>query len=193
MKLSLESGHIERLASVRTIADGIAVKEPGENTFAYCSRYVDEIVTVTEDEISTAILAMIEQQKMVAEGAGAVSVAAAMFDKLPIEGKNVVCVVSGGNIDVSILSRVISRGLQKSGRLSKLSIELQDKPGQLRDVSAVIAEQGGNVVSVHYEHAGSGTEVNACIIRIELETKNFEHLEEVRGALLREGYKLLAE
>lgn len=193
MKLSLESGHIERLASVRTIADGIAVKEPGENTFAYCSRYVDEIVTVTEDEISTAILAMIEQQKMVAEGAGAVSVAAAMFDKLPIEGKNVVCVVSGGNIDVSILSRVISRGLQKSGRLCKLSIELQDKPGQLRDVSAVIAEQGGNVVSVHYEHAGSGTEVNACIIRIELETKNFEHLEEVRGALLREGYKLLAE
>jgi threonine dehydratase len=99
--------------------------------------------------------------------------------------------VSGGNIDVTILSRVINRGLLKSGRLCKLSIELMDKPGQLRDVSTIIAEQGANVVSVNYEHAGKGSKVNDCILSIELETKNSEHIEEVRSALLAEGFKLI--
>lgn len=103
--------------------------EPGENTFKLVSEYVDEIVTVTEDEISSAILALIEQQKMIAEGAGAVSVAAVMFNKLPVKGKKVVCVVSGGNIDVTILSRVIKRGLMNTGRSASLCIELMDKPG----------------------------------------------------------------
>ena len=111
---SVKHGKIERLDSVSTIADGIAVKQPGENTFKLVSEYVDDIVTVTEDEISSAILALIEQHKMVAEGAGAVSVAAVMHDKVPVENKRVVCVVSGGNIDVTILSRVIKRGLMKS-------------------------------------------------------------------------------
>ena len=130
-----------------------------------------------------------EQQRLVAEGAGAVSVAAAMFGKLPIEGKKTVCVVSGGNIDVTILSRVINRGLVTSGRLAKLSIELVDKPGQLHDVSGVIAAAGGNVVAVHYEHGGS--RVNDCIINIELETKNYLHLMEVRQALTDAGFKLI--
>lgn len=186
---SIINGRIDRLDHVATIADGIAVKEPGEHTFDYCRKYVDAIVTVTDDEVASAILALMEQQRLVAEGAGAVSVAAAMFGKLPIEGKKTVCVVSGGNIDVTILSRVINRGLVTSGRLAKLSIELVDKPGQLHDVSGVIAEAGGNVVAVHYEHGGS--RVNDCIINIELETKNYEHLQQVRRALTDAGFKLI--
>ncbi len=112
---SIKEGKIKRLASVTTIADGIAVKEPGDLTFDIVSQYVDELVTVTDDEVAAAILALIEQQKLCAEGAGAVSVAAAMFNKVPVAGKKVVCLVSGGNIDVTILSRVIDRGLLKSG------------------------------------------------------------------------------
>lgn len=148
---SIENNRIERMGFVRTIADGIAVKEPGEHTFDYCRQYVDEIVTVSDDEISTAILALIEQQKLIAEGAGAVAVAAAMFNKVPIKGKKVICLVSGGNIDVTILSRVIGRGLQKSGRSYTMTIELVDKPGQLQHVSEIIAGTGANVVSVHHE------------------------------------------
>ena len=142
---SVKDGKIGCLDSVHTIADGIAVKQPGENTFHLVKEYVDDIVLVTDDEISSAILALIEKQKMIAEGAGAAAVAAAMFHKLPIRGKRVISIVSGGNIDVTSLSRVIERGLMKSGRSSSLLIELIDKPGQLKDVSRIIADCGGNV------------------------------------------------
>ena len=128
---SVHDGHIERLDAVHTIADGIAVKEPGSLTYELCSKYVDEIVSVTDDEIAAAILALMEKRKLVAEGAGAAAVAAAMFDKIDLKGKKTVCLVSGGNIDVSILSRVITRGLIMSGRSYQLNIELVDKPGQL--------------------------------------------------------------
>ncbi len=188
---SIHDGKIGRLASVSTIADGIAVKQPGDNTFKLCSEYVDEIVTVTEDEISTAILTLIEQHKMIAEGAGAVSVAAVMFDKLPLADKNVACVVSGGNIDVTILSRVMERGLLKSGRTCNLCIELMDKPGQLRDVSAIIAELGGNVISVHHERASETTDINGCFLRIVLETKNQAHIEEIYRGLTEAGFHLV--
>lgn len=188
---SIEEDKILTLPKVSTIADGIAVKEPGVNTFEFCKKYVDEIVTVTEDEISAAILELIEQQKLTAEGAGAVSVAAVMFNKIPVKGKNTVCIVSGGNIDVTILSRVISRGLLKTGRLCKLSIELMDKPGQLRDVSKLIAEKGANVVSVNYEHAGKGSNINDCVLTIEMETKNKAHIKEVEKALTDEGFHLI--
>lgn len=191
MAKSVGEGKILTLDSVKTIADGIAVKQPGSTTFEICSKYVDDIVTVTDDETATAILTLMENQKLVAEGAGAVSVAAVMFDKIPVKGKNTVCIVSGGNIDVTILSRVIDRGLLKSGRLCKLSIELTDKPGQLRDLSATIASYGANVVAVNYEHAGKGTDVNSCIISLELETKNNAHIREVRDGLTANGFKLL--
>ena len=191
MVKSVGEGKILTLDSVKTIADGIAVKQPGNTTLEICSKYVDDIVTVTDDETATAILTLMEKQKLVAEGAGAVSVAAVMFDKVPVKGKNTVCIVSGGNIDVTILSRVIDRGLLKSGRLCKLSIELTDKPGQLRDLSATIASYGANVVSVNYEHAGKGTDVNSCIISLELETKNKAHIKEVRDGLTESGFKLL--
>lgn len=188
---SVKDGKIERLDSVSTIADGIAVKEPGENTFEYVNEFVDEIVTVTEDEIATAILTLIEQHKMIAEGAGAVSVAAAMFDKVPVKGKKVVCIVSGGNIDVTILSRVIKRGLSRSGRNCSLLVELVDKPGQLKGVSNIIADKGGNVISVHHERAGEGSDINGCFLRIVLETRNFEHIKEITDALINAGYKLV--
>ena len=191
MVKSVGDGNIITLDEVRTFADGIAVKQPGENTFTMCSKYVDDFVTVTDDETANAILALMENQKLVAEGAGAVSVAAVMFNKLPVQGKNTVCVVSGGNIDVTILSRIIDRGLLKSGRLEKLSIELTDKPGQLRDMSAIIAQTGANIVAVNYEHAEKGTDINSCIIRIELETKNRAHIKEVRRALAEQGFKIL--
>ncbi len=188
---SVKHGKIEKLDSVSTIADGIAVKQPGENTYKLVSEYVDDIVTVSEDEISSAILALIEQQKMVAEGAGAVSVAAVMFDKIPVEGKRVVCVVSGGNIDVTILSRVIKRGLMKSGRLCSLVIELMDKPGQLQNVSRIIAECGGNVTSVHHERASETQDINGCFLRISLETKNQAHLEQIVTALKKADFKIV--
>lgn len=191
MANSINEKKILKLDSVSTFCDGIAVKQPGENTFEICSEYVDDIVTVTDDETANAILALMENQKLVAEGAGAVSVAAVMFNKLPVKGKNTVCVVSGGNIDVTILSRIIDRGLLKSGRLEKLSIQLTDKPGQLRDMSAIIAKTGANIVSVNYEHAEKGSDINSCIIRIELETKNRAHIKEVRKALSDEGFTIL--
>ena len=188
---SIKDGKRGRLNSVSTFADGIAVKEPGENTFALCQQYVDDIVTVSEDEISSAILAMIEQHKMIAEGAGAVAVAAVMFNKLPVEGKRVVCVVSGGNIDVTILSRVIERGLLTSGRTCNLCIELMDKPGQLQLVSSIIAELGANVISVHHERASEKMDINGCFLRIVLETKNYEHIDMVKAGLQKAGFRLV--
>ncbi len=187
---SVKDGEIEELASVSTIADGIAVKKPGDLTYEICSKYVDEIVTVTDDEISAAILALMEQHKLVTEGAGAVAVAAAMFGKIDLEGKKCVCLLSGGNIDVTILSRVINRGLLMSGRTCQLNVELMDKPGQLKNVSRIIADKGGNVISVHHERANEGSDVNGCYLRLTLETRNFAHIEEIRKALLDFGFKL---
>ncbi len=187
---AVHTGKADALPSVSTFADGIAVKCPGANTFEYCKKYVDEIVTVSEDEISAAILHLIENQKLTAEGAGAVSVAAVKFGKIPVSGKKVVCLVSGGNIDVTILSRVIDRGLHKSGRACSIVIELIDKPGQLEAVSHIIAQHGGNVVSVHHEH-GDAQAVNGCFLRIGMETKSFEHIEEIRSALFANGFKLV--
>ena len=191
MKNALEHGSLEKLPSVSTIADGIAVKQPGDLTYDICSKYVDEIVTVTDDEISAAILALMETQKLVAEGAGAVSVAAALFNKVDLKGKKAVCVVSGGNIDVTILSRVINRGLLMSGRSCELHIELLDRPGQLKGVTQIIADQGGNVTSVRHERASEGSDVNGCCLRIVLETRNFEHIEQIKKALQEKGFKLI--
>ena len=137
---SVDHNQIETLTNVLTIADGIAVKEPGVHTFEIVQQYVDDIVSVTEDEICAAILALIEQHKLIAEGAGAVSVAAAMFNKIDITGKNVCCIVSGGNIDVTILSRVINRGLMKGGRTTEMLIEMADRPGSLLGLCQAICK-----------------------------------------------------
>lgn len=187
---SVKHGQIECLGSVETIADGIAVKQPGENTFSLVSQYVDDIALVTDDEISAAILALVEKQKMIAEGAGAAAVAAVMFDKFNLKGKRVVSIVSGGNIDVTSLSRVIDRGLLNSGRSTSLLIELIDKPGQLKDISRIIADCGGNVTGVHYEK-GNTTSVNGCYLRIQMETRNFEHVNLITETMRKEGFKIV--
>ena len=191
MARSIADHHIEELPSVATIADGIAVKKPGDLTYEICEKYVDEIVTVTDDEISAAILALMEQHKLVTEGAGATAVAAAMFGKIDLAGKKTVCLLSGGNIDVTILSRVIKRGLMMSGRTCQLMIELVDKPGQLKNVSRIIADMGGNVISVHHERANEGADVNGCYLRLLLETRNYDHINEIKAALTEFGFKLL--
>lgn len=191
MYSSHEHHHIETLASVSTIADGIAVKAPGLLTFDVCEHYLDGIVTVNEDEISAAILALIEQHKLISEGAGAVSVAAAMFNKVPIKGKKTICLVSGGNIDVTILSRVINRGLAKSGRAYTFVVELEDKPGQLVAISSIVAGLGGNVTSVHHEHADESHSVTSCQLRIRVETKNHEHIAQIVQSLRESGFHIL--
>lgn len=192
MKKSFDEHKRSCLDRVATIADGIAVKMPGEKTFDYVSRYVDEIVTVTDDEIASAILSLMEQQKLVAEGAGAVAVAAAMAGKVDLKGKKTVCLVSGGNIDVTILSRVITRGLMMQGRQVYLELEVYDRPKQLAIVSALVAELGANVVSVEHDRKTDSTDLQHCLLRLGLETRNREHIEriisEIRNTL---GYRCI--
>ena len=191
MARSVEAGEAVTLETVQTFADGIAVKHPGDVTFEMVRKYVDAVVTVSEDEIAAAILALIEKQKLIAEGAGAVSVAAAMFHKLPIEGKKVVCIVSGGNIDVNILSRVITRGLVTAGRNSMLQIALEDKPGQLLGVSQIVSECGANVVSVHHERSDANMAVTSCFLTVGMETRDFEQIAEIRQRLTEAGFKIV--
>ena len=188
---SHRQGHQITLDTVHTFADGIAVKHPGNTTFSLVEQYVDDIATVSEDEIATAILAMIEKQKLIAEGAGAVSVAAAMFHKLPIQGKKVVCLVSGGNIDVNILSRVITRGLVTSGRNANLVIALEDKPGQLVGVSEIISQCGANVVSVRHERSDPNMAISSCFLRVGMETRDFAQIEEIRRRLTEAGFEIV--
>ena len=192
MANSILHSRIERLHSVSTFADGIAVKEPGTNTFDLVNQYVDGVVTVTEDEIAAAILALIERQRIVAEGAGAVSVAAAMFNKVPVKGKKTVCLVSGGNIDVTILSRGHqSRYGEVWDVPMAVTLDLIDKPGQLLGVSKIVAEQGGNVISVHHERNSESADVTGCALRVVMETRNEEHIASIRQKLLDAGYVIM--
>jgi len=188
---AVKNQKIKKLKSVDTFADGIAVKIPGELTYEIVNECVDKIITVTEDEIAAAVLMLMEKQKLVAEGAGAISVAAAMFGNLPIEEKNTVCIVSGGNIDVNILNRVITRGLVMSGRKTTLTIALVDKPGQLTSVSESISKSGGNVVAVHYDNSDPNMPINSCILRLTVETKGHEHVRTVREELEKGGFELV--
>jgi len=171
------------LNSVDTFADGIAVKHPGDLTYDMISEYVDEIVTVSDDEVAAAILALIEKQKLIAEGAGAVSVAAALFNKIDLSGKKVVSVVSGGN----------TRGLVMNGRNSTLTIALTDKPGQLQGVSEIISRCGGNVVSVHHDRGDQNMAINSCFLKISMETRDHEQVAEIKKALTSAGFKLVSE
>lgn len=193
MYKSFKENNRQATKTVNTFADGIAVKEPGDLTYELVSEYVDDIITVTEDEIAAAILTLMEKQKLVAEGAGAVSVAAAMFNKIPLKNKNVVCIVSGGNIDVNILNRVIDRGLVMSGRKSALTIALTDKPGQLVGVSNIISKCGANVVGVQYDNGDPEMPINSCFIKITMETKDSEQAKEIEKELTENGFRIVSE
>lgn len=189
---SVNGGKIKTLSSVSTVADGIAVKTPGDLTFELVQKYVDGIYTVTDDEISAAILKLLEQQKLITEGAGAVSVAAVMFNKIPdIDGKNVCCLLSGGNIDVTILSRVIERGLMMSGRTANIRIAISDRPGQLASVSRIVASLGANVVSVKYDHADLDMHITDCFLSIGIETRDHQHVQEIKDALSDAGFEVV--
>ena len=188
---SINKGEIIELPSVSTIADGIAVKKPGDLTFEMCQKYLDGVVTVSEDEIATAILTLMEGQKTVAEGAGAASVAAVMFDKVPeVKGKNIVCVISGGNIDVSILSRVITKGLTKTGRITEIKTKVIDKPGQLINLLQLISNAGANIITIDHQREAKQSEVNSCIVSMVLETRNVTHSQEICDVLQQNGYEL---
>ena len=193
MYRSLHEHKYQTLSAVSTFADGIQVKTPGELTYKLCEEYVDDIVTVTEDETAAAILSLMENQKLVAEGAGAVPVAAALFHKLPIEGKKVVCLVSGGNIDVNILNRVITRGLVMSGRKANLTIALEDKPGQLQQVADIVSRCGSNVVSVLHDGSDPNMPISSCFLKLTLETRDNAQIEQIRQELTKAGFQLVAE
>lgn len=189
MYLSIRTGEPMALSSVfPTIADGIAVKRPGDLTFALCRQYVDEVVTVTEDEIASAILALMEEQKTVAEGAGAASVAACMFGRVPTGGRKTVCLVSGGNVDVTTLSRIITRGLSKAGRLVELTTKVADKPGGLIQMLQVVGDSGANIISVSHNREDKDSDVGACIVTMVLETRDSRHAEALQLELLSKGY-----
>ena len=193
MYRSLHEHKYQTLSAVSTFADGIQVKTPGELTYKLCEEYVDDIVTVTEDETAAAILSLMENQKLVAEGAGAVPVAAALFHKLPIEGKKVVCLVSGGNIDVNILNRVITRGLVMSGRKANMTIALEDKPGQLKKVAEIVSRCGSNVVSVLHDGSDPNMPISSCFLKLTLETRDNAQIEQIRQELTKAGFQLVAE
>ena len=192
MYVSIKEHKRIELKHVNTFADGTAVKLPGDLTFEFCEDYVDEIITVSDDEIASAVLLLMEKEKIVTEGSGALPVAAVMFDRIPLKNKNIVCVVSGGNIDVNILSRVINRALLKTGRISNLTVELLDRPGQLKEVSSIIAQYGANVIRVRHNQGGEGTDINDCYLKISMETRNFEHFDQIKRALVEAGYTILS-
>jgi threonine dehydratase len=188
MRAALEAGRPVTLEPAQTLADGIAVKRVGDLTLELARRVVDEVVTVSEEEIASAILYLLEREKTVAEGAGAVAVAALMHHRLAgLSGRRVAAVVSGGNIDVNLVARIIERGLVKDGRLVRIAVALLDKPGQLARVSAIVAELRANVIEVHHARAFA-SRLGDTTLQLTLETRGPEHVQEILQALRERGY-----
>ena len=188
MKAGLENGSPVTLPAKFTIADGIAVRCAGSVTFPLVQRYVDDIVTVDEEEIANAILLLLEKEKTLSEGAGAVASAAVLQHKIHFTGKKVGVLIGGGNIDVSLLSRIIERGLVKDGRLVRLRIHLPDHPGALQKLAGVIASQKANIVETNYDRAYYGVLLGDTVIDITMETRGPENIEELTEALSAAGY-----
>ena len=185
---SLKEGKIITLSSVDTVADGIKVKTPGDLTFDMCREYVDEVVTVSEGEIASAILTVLEKQKLVAEGAGAVGIAAAMYHKVNTEGKTVCALLSGGNVDVTMLERILTRGLAKEGRTVSFSTVLPDQPHALASFLEVVSSLGANVLDVNHERRNTKAAIGSCVVNLSLETRDKAHIQEIFGSLRRKGY-----
>jgi threonine dehydratase len=190
MRAALTAGEPVTLPPATTLADGIAVKRAGTLTFEHVRHLVDDVVTVSEEEIASAILYLLEKEKTVAEGAGAVAVAALMHRKVRgLDGRRVVPVVSGGNIDVNLIARIIERGLVKDGRLVRISVALMDKPGQLAIVSGIVAGARANVIEVHHTRAFA-SRFGDTTLQLTLETRGTEHVEEILAALRQHGYSV---
>jgi threonine dehydratase len=190
MKQALEVGHPVTLPAARTIAEGIAVRRAGERTLEIIKKYVDDIVLVDEEEIAEAILVLLEREKTVAEGAGAAPLAALLHRQLPIEGKKVAAVVCGGNIDVNVVSRIIERGLVKSGRMVRLEVRVPDVTGALARLTRVIADAKASVVQLQHDRTFGKTDLNEVVVELVLETRGFDHVAEVEAALHAAGYRV---
>lgn len=189
MKAAVAAGETVTLPVASTLADGIAVRRAGERTLQMVRRYVDGIVTVEEDEIANAILLLLEREKTLVEGAGAAPIAALLHDKLPFTGKKVCCVISGGNLDVSILSRIIERGLAEDGRLVRLRIHLPDYPGALHKLTGVLAELRANIVQTSYDRTYFGVDLGHTAIDLTMETRGAEHVKQLISALEVHNYQ----
>ena len=187
---SIHANRILTLPSVHTIADGIQVKTPGDLTFDLVRQYVDDVVTVKEGEIASAILTVLEKQKLVAEGAGAVGIAAAMYGKVDVKGKKVCALLSGGNVDVTMLERIITRGLAKERRTVSFSTVLPDRPHALNRFLQIISETGANVLDIHHERRNTRTDIGSCIVKLSLETRNAQHIKEIYDKLNENGYEI---
>ena len=188
MLAGLAEGHPVTLPPAQTIADGIAVRRAGERTLPLVARYVDEVVTVDEEEIANAILYLLEREKTVAEGAGAAAVAAMAQRKTGLTGKRVAVVITGGNIDVNFLARIIERGLVKDGRLVRFRVRIRDFPGALHGLTGLIAHQRANILSIAHDRAYYGVVLGDTSVDVTLETRGAEHIEEITRALAAEGY-----
>jgi threonine dehydratase len=188
MKAAVSAGKPVTLDSAKTIADGIAVRRAGERTFPLVQKYVDDIVTVEEEEIANAILLLLEREKTLAEGAGAAAIAAVLNHKLPVQKQRTAVLVCGGNIDVTLLSRIIERGLVKDGRLVRLRVHLPDYPGALHRLTGILADHRANIVETAYDRAYHGVTLGDTAIDITMETRGPDHITELLRALLSAGY-----
>ena len=188
MKVAVAEGKPVTLNASSTIADGIAVRRAGERTLPLVQKYVDDIVTVEEEEIANAILLLLEREKTLAEGAGAAALAALVNRKLPFVGKKVAVLVCGGNIDVTLLSRIIERGLVKDGRLVRLRVHLPDYPGALNRLTSILAQHRANIVETDYDRAYHGVGLGETAIEITMETRGPDHIAEIISALGAAGY-----
>lgn len=188
MKVAITEGHAVTLSPAATIADGIAVRRAGEKTLPLIKKYVDDIVTVDEEEIANAILLLLEREKTLAEGAGAAAIAALINRKTSLNGNKVAVLVCGGNIDVSLLSRIMERGLVKDGRLVRLRVHLPDYPGALHRLTGILAQHRANIVETAYDRAYYGVNLGDTAIDITMETRGPDHIAELLSALSASGY-----
>ncbi len=194
MIASREAGVRTEVPTASTIADGISVKRPGQHTFEVIQKYVDDLVTVDEEEIANAILLLLERDKAVVEGAGAVGLAALLNGRIPkAKGRKVAVVLSGGNIDVNVISRIIERGLLKDGRLVRLVVRIADRPGMLAKLVSAIAEQGANVTEIYHNRIYSKTSLGEVAVEVTLETRGRTHVNELVGLLQAKGWAVEVE
>jgi len=190
---SFKKGRLEVVETKDTIAEGIAVKRPGDITFKFIQKYVDDVITVNDEEITNAILMCIERAKIIVEGAGAVPIAAILNDKISVKNKKIVLVLSGGNIDVNLISKIILKGLIKAGRRLKFSTIIKDVPGALSHLLEIIAEEGGNIISIIHDRARADLPFKEAEIEIELETRDTSHISKIVKRLNELDYKIIVE
>lgn len=186
---AFQTGRLDRFPAAATIADGIAVRLPGQLTFQMAKSYIDGVLTVEEEEIYRTLVLLLERSKLVVEGAAGAALAACIYHKLPPDLGNVAVVLSGGNIDVTVLSRLIEHGLAESGRYLRLAVHLADRPGALRDLLDGIAPLGANVLSITHRRIGTKILLGQTEVEIDLETRDVHHIERILNALEEKGYK----